>query len=376
VAVDFFGQVFGRCPADLYVLIWRRAGKRSAWFPVAKLDEAAAFAAAGTNVYFGVALSPEDFGPLNRCEADRTACIVGLWADIDIKHTAHKTSALPETLEQALELADSLGINPTIRVDSGHGLQTYWLFNEPWIFGDDAERQQARQLVERFQAALKRKAEERRWKLDSTQDLARILRVPGTTNHKPKCQPVPVQMLDASGPRYDRHELDARLPEGHTSSLALHATARLDDRELALLALAALKSARFDDYDSWLKIGMALHAVDPSATMCGEWDRASRCIPDKYEEGVCAEKWATFSVGGGVGLGTLIQWAEEDGWQPPWAKRPAQAQRVEPAAPSAAVALAATEQLAIALLDVINTNPTLLLAWQQALTIKGTDPCA
>jgi hypothetical protein len=163
---DFLDLLFGPCPPDLYLLIWQLEGKRSTWFRVAHLDAAAEFAGSRKdNIYFGAALSPADLGPWKRCEADRVACIVGLWADIDIKGEAHKKKNLPETMEQALALSDSLDINLTFRVDSGHGLQAYWLLNEPWIFANDAERQQARQLVERFQVALRRSAEERNWQL-------------------------------------------------------------------------------------------------------------------------------------------------------------------------------------------------------------------
>src|SRR5262249_41691813 len=31
--------------------------------------------------------------------------------------------------------------------------------------------------------------------------------------------------------------------------------------------------------------------------------------------GVCAEKWATFTAGG-IGLGSLVHWARQDGWEP------------------------------------------------------------
>jgi hypothetical protein len=62
---------------------------------------------------------------------------------------------------------------------------------------------------------------------------------------------------------------------------------------------------------------MALHAVDPSEGMLAEWDRWSQAARDQYEDGACAAKWETFTPDGGLGLGTLIHWAREDGWVPP-----------------------------------------------------------
>jgi hypothetical protein len=89
-----------------------------------------------------------------------------------------------------------------------------------------------------------------------------------------------------------------------------------DDRALALEALAHLSTSRAEGYGDWLAVGMALHAVDSTAAMLGEWDRWSRSS-DKYAEVVCAAKWATFS-GNALGLGSLIYWAGRDsGWKPP-----------------------------------------------------------
>jgi hypothetical protein len=90
-----------------------------------------------------------------------------------------------------------------------------------------------------------------------------------------------------------------------------------DERTLALEALAHLNTARAVNYRDWLAVGMALHAVDSTASMLEEWDNWSRSCPDKYTDGFCAAKWATFS-GHALGLGSLIYWAGRDsGWQPP-----------------------------------------------------------
>jgi hypothetical protein len=311
IAADFFDLLFGRAPADYWILIWEKTGKRSTWFKVDDLAKAADIADTRTgDIYFGVSLSPKPFGRNNRCPADQAAGIVGVWADIDIRGEAHKSTGLPETLNEARELAGSLGLPPTVSVDSGHGLQPYWLFDAPWILKNDTERRQACQLVESFQAALRRKAETAGWTLDSTHDLARVLRVPGTTNRKIKGHPAPVRILSADGPRYDRAEL-ARAALAPPSSL----TARVpSDRELALSALAALHPRRAYDYKNWLDVGMALHSVDSSGSMLAEWERWSRLASEKYEEGACAAKWKTFTANGGLTLGSLIHWAREDGW--------------------------------------------------------------
>lgn len=85
-------------------------------------------------------------------------------------------------------------------------------------------------------------------------------------------------------------------------------------RDVALRCLDALSPSRADDYETWLKVGMALHSVDSSVAMLDEWDRWSRQSP-KYAEGDCADKWRGFRNGKGrsVSLGSLVQWAKENG---------------------------------------------------------------
>jgi hypothetical protein len=91
----------------------------------------------------------------------------------------------------------------------------------------------------------------------------------------------------------------------------------LCDRDLALSALAGLNAGRADNYHDWLHVGMAVHAADDSDSMCSAWDEWSRRCPEKYEQGKCTQKWKSFTRGGGIGLGSLIHWARQDGWTPP-----------------------------------------------------------
>lgn len=87
-----------------------------------------------------------------------------------------------------------------------------------------------------------------------------------------------------------------------------------DDRATALAALAVLDPSCH--YEDWLRIGMALHSVDPSPLMCAEyvaWSRNS----DKFADGQCEAKWRSFG-GEGVGIGTLCKMADQvnRSWRP------------------------------------------------------------
>ncbi|MCZ2149643.1 MAG: hypothetical protein LC126_17935 [Bryobacterales bacterium] len=63
----FLRSLFAEKPHEAYVLIWTLADKRSHWFR--EIDRAAEFveSARGRDIYVGVGLSPQDFGPSRRC---------------------------------------------------------------------------------------------------------------------------------------------------------------------------------------------------------------------------------------------------------------------------------------------------------------------
>jgi hypothetical protein len=222
-AAAFLGALFGDKPSALYIYIWTLQDKRSTWFT--DIQKAATYAvaqAAQKDVYVGVALSPKAYGEGARVPNAQAAGMVALWVDVDVKHPHHKKQNLPPSDREALELIDSLGLAPSVVVHSGHGLQAWWLFREPWVFADDAERQAGAALSERWTKALKAKAAAKGWDVDSTFDLARILRIPGTLNRKGE-PPKPVRIIqpttewsgnpNAVLQRYDPSEFEAYLPE-------------------------------------------------------------------------------------------------------------------------------------------------------------------
>jgi hypothetical protein len=88
----------------------------------------------------------------------------------------------------------------------------------------------------------------------------------------------------------------------------------LDDAQLAAEAVQALDSRYLDDYDLWLRVGMALRVLGSiGLTIWDTWSSGSL----KHQEGACAEKWATMGTEG-LTLGSLFTWAEQCGWVPPW----------------------------------------------------------
>jgi hypothetical protein len=148
-----------------------------------------------------------------------------------------------------------------------------------------------------------------------------------------------------------------------------HRDTALTDRELALSALAALAARRAVPYGDWLAVGMALHSVDPSGAMLAEWERWSGLAPKKFEDGACARKWASFGRRSGWSLGSLIYWAQQDGWHDPRGRREKEASPAEKAF--------AGEQLTRSVLEPQRTQPRLARTLRDILRgiDRGDTPC-
>jgi len=88
----------------------------------------------------------------------------------------------------------------------------------------------------------------------------------------------------------------------------IHLPNPVEDAEHARAYLDRIPSSRADDYDEWVKVGMALHSVGDDSLLKDwiQWSAGS----GKFKAGECEAKWGTFkSDTGGVGLGTLYHLA-------------------------------------------------------------------
>lgn len=146
--------------------------------------------------------------------ADDVIGLLGLGTDIDIAGPAHTDKhAYPPDVASARRVLDSMGLPPTLVVDSGHGLQPWWVFTEPWIFGqvgqdDDgapivdpdkvaADRARAADLLWSWTTTMRVNARTiGGWRIDPTGDIARVLRPAGTANRKIDGDPRRVTVLD------------------------------------------------------------------------------------------------------------------------------------------------------------------------------------
>ena len=201
----FLEALFAGKPDDLRLLLWTLPEKKSHWFQ--NIEGAIKFAESREgDLYVGVGLSGEDYGPTRRCPSSEVAGIVGLWADFDLRSDAHPNAALPTTVEDALKLLPR-ELPPTFIILTGNGVHAWWLFREPLIFESDEERGDTGNLALRWQSFFRLSAAAHGWAFDRLGDLARVLRIPGTQNCKDRANPKPVEIYLQTDRRYNPSDL-------------------------------------------------------------------------------------------------------------------------------------------------------------------------
>ncbi|MEP7194597.1 MAG: phage/plasmid primase, P4 family [Actinomycetota bacterium] len=154
------------------------------------------------NVWFGVnPITPEAGG---RGTADQVTRLAALWADLDIKPGGCPNMDTARTITDTL--STMLGARPVALTYSGHGMQPIWSIDP-----DDPDTNtqtnstEIRALLRRFGRLVAAVAEKYNARVDSVFDLARVLRAPGSVNHK--ADPVAVLTLPDTGRPLELAEL-------------------------------------------------------------------------------------------------------------------------------------------------------------------------
>jgi hypothetical protein len=238
--LEFLAHLWQDKPEEHFVLVWTHPDKRSRWFT--KIDAAAEYIAAvngGKDVYVGVGLAGKDYGPAHRCASEEITGLTGMWADLDLLSDAHSKKALPQSIEQALTILPP-SMPPTIIVATGNGLHCWWLFKEPYIFDDESDRKDVARTAARWHTMLQLTAATHGWSYDRLSDLARVLRIPSTTNVKDPAHPKPVQIHSSNDYRYNISDFeefldDAAIPDPESEERAAREWAeRFADKPLTI----------------------------------------------------------------------------------------------------------------------------------------------
>jgi len=143
----------------------------------------------GLDVYVGV--NPR-VG--SRSQKSNIHWIAAFHAEIDYGTAGHKKESKYDNYEDALAGIMAYEIQPTLINHSGGGFHCYWILNDPAKVSEISIK-----AIESVNKALTVKL-----KGDvGTQNINRVLRVPGTFNFKIPQNPRPVMVIVDSGPTYD-----------------------------------------------------------------------------------------------------------------------------------------------------------------------------
>lgn len=153
------------------------------WLPTSQWEQATKYIGSANDTWISVGTYAEDLGPGRKGRANQVISIPGFWFDLDYGTVGHHEGDMPNPVDEeaALAIIKSLP-EPSLLLNSGGGLQGFYLFNEPWIFeqGDKAPAQAS----EQFSNHLKGLGAELGVHVDAVANLDRIMRAPGSVNHK------------------------------------------------------------------------------------------------------------------------------------------------------------------------------------------------
>jgi hypothetical protein len=134
------------------------------------------------NYWIGAALRKSDKG------GKKVDCLAlsALYSDVDYGQDGHRKKNKWQTKGEALAAIQAFPLRPPILVHSGGGFQLYWLLKEP--FGlENGDYAQVEAIMKGLTLALGGDV--------GTQDISRILRLPGTFNMKLAGKPRPVEIV-------------------------------------------------------------------------------------------------------------------------------------------------------------------------------------
>lgn len=188
----FLHEIYGRIQNNCFITVCYKSpvsgGMPGTSYPVTDLnviEQEICEKSRNNDVYFEICPQAIPIQSGKRGSVAGVSVVPVLWLDLDIAGDNHKSSEYPIDLEEALSFIYSFPWPPTFINCSGGGLHVYYLLKEPFVVTNNEDLQKAMDLSKDFQSYIIRRGREKGWKIDSTHDLARVLRVPGTFNHKP-----------------------------------------------------------------------------------------------------------------------------------------------------------------------------------------------
>ena len=155
------------------------------------------------DTYFSMAVYPRG---ITRRTKDNASAIFGVWLDVDCGDKGNSKDYFP-TVEKALAwVTDTLCGRWSFIIHSGGGLHVYLMFDEPFWIESDEDRTRAAKLTKAFHSWADNLCPHT---IDPIYDLARVMRLPGTTNTRTGNI---AYVLDESGEEVSFSDLEEFLP--------------------------------------------------------------------------------------------------------------------------------------------------------------------
>ena len=168
----------------------------------------------------------------HRGMSDKVLEVVAIYQDFDIKGEAHAQKCLPESEKDVLDYLAELPFPPSFIIRSGNGIHAYWIFRQPYRIRDGTDRAYIEGILDGFEEyAIKLAYDNHGWVFDHVADLARMLRIPGTTNFKTAERPM-CEIISESPARYDPSDFE---PFALVKGAASESEAAKPDDEFALM---------------------------------------------------------------------------------------------------------------------------------------------
>lgn len=206
---EFLSALWPEIPKDSSICLWTLPDKKTHLFSAT--EQASRFALEASesmDVYLAIGSRPSGLEEGRRGRSSQVTAIPALAVDIDVSDPTHQKKRLFESREQALEFVKYLPMRPSAMVWSGGGIHAWWMFREPWIFESSKDRREAEATARGWQKLLRDIAGKSGKEIDQTWDLSRVLRMPGTFNHKggDKREVRLIELLDSV--RYDPSDFE------------------------------------------------------------------------------------------------------------------------------------------------------------------------
>ena len=181
----FLEQLYANCEPgwlSLFTIDRNTGTNRVRWYRTDELERIVTEIDPARCTWFGVATRRQRLDDGARGGAADCQQLPALWLDLDvIDPIRHKTSKpLIPNREAALQLLADHPVAPTYIVDTGGGLQAWWILTEPL----DVASGEAQQTLDAWRDTWATLAGRRSWHLDNVHDVPRIMRLPGTRNMK------------------------------------------------------------------------------------------------------------------------------------------------------------------------------------------------